>query len=234
MVLPGYDEPEERDRFGFKKEMERGYGSSYKDKAYGVTISLQKVNGEFGLMFKEDQWGKIYHFPYSEHPFDMEYSSGIFEEADRELYDLFDLRETFSRGCRKLKLTYQDRKFRLKSSGYDEGFRSCRHDVAPSWFKAKMFRGEEALYENEEYAILYKDGKLSYAGDIEQGGSCISKDEPLKPIRSRNSLFSGYENLPTYQFEIDLESDSWEGLLEKWAKFSFEWLGLHEDSTRIP
>lgn len=235
MVLPGDDLPDEKDARGFTKYRERGYGyHSYKDRPYEVRICYSKINGEYGLTFSSHDGREVSHFP--DDVFGTEEGARLFDDGDRELWDLFDLRETFNRGPLELILSYQNKEFRLRSKKMYEGHRVCRHDVAPAWFKAKMFRGEDALYENEEmgYAIAFEDGKLMYAGDIEQGGSCIPKDEPRKPLKARGSLFGGCENLPSYQFDIDLVSGSWEGLLEKWARLGFEWLGLHEDSTRMP
>jgi hypothetical protein len=213
MVLPGDDEPEDI-RIGKK----RGYGSSYKDRAYEVDIYLGEMNGEYGITFQSKVWKDTYHIPYKSNPFDLDYISGILEPEDKELWELFDLREVFSRGCTGLRLSYQNKEFRLKSDRLYE-HPSCRHDLAPAWFKAKMFRNESALYETEHYAIKWEDGALSYAGELPN---------------NHNSLFGGCENLPSYKFDIDLVSNSWAGLLKKWAELSFSWLCLHEDSTRMP
>lgn len=61
---------------------------------------------------------------------------------------------------------------------------------------------------------------------------CISKDDG--PLVFNEPLFGGSENVPTYNFHLNLTSDSWEGLLEKWARLAFDWLAMHEDSTRSP
>jgi hypothetical protein len=232
MVLPTDDEPDEVDKYGNAKYKQRGYGyNSYKDKPYEVDLYLGKVNGKYGIVISSRDGGDIYHFPYEEHPFDTEHGKEIFDPEDRELWDLFDIRETFSRSSVvTLTLSYQDRKFRLKSkSGYNSPM--CRHDIAPSWFKAKMLRKEPVEYTSPdgEYSVRWEPDEDEEGYGI--GNLLVAGEFPGK---TNNSLFGGYENLPSYNFEIDLESDSWEGLLEKWTELSFEWLALHEDSTRMP
>jgi hypothetical protein len=216
----------------------KGYADLYKEKPAFVDFSHRDVNGRNALCL-EDNYRNIYAFwdYHNKHPFDNEHAANIFNEQDRELWDVLDVNEMMQRGAfMGFGVTFQNGVFSLKNKQSYEGHRSCSHDVAPAWFKAKMFRNQDALYENEElnYAIKYEDGKLSYAGDIEQGGSCIPANEPRKPIVVRNSLFGGCENVPSYQFDLDLASDSWEGLLEKWARLAFDWLGMHETSTHMP
>lgn len=215
----------------------KGYGDSYKERPAYVDIFHRDVNGQ-SVLSLEDNWYNIYAFGRDKHPFDNDFASAIFNKQDRELWDLFDVEEMLHRGAHMgVRVAFQNGVFSLKNDKeYHENFRVCRHDIAPAWFKAKMFRKQNALYINEEldYAIKYEDGKLSYAGNVEQGNSCIPSNEPRKPIIARNSLFSGCENIPSYQFDIDLTSDTWEGLLGKWAHLSFEWLGMCENSTCLP
>lgn len=219
------------------KEWEKpGYGHMYVDNPYTIKFSHESVNDNRALCLRDEY--NLYSFwdDHIKHVFDWKHSESIFERHDRELWDLFDVNEVFKRGGHMgFTVSFQNGIFSI-SSQYREEFKSCRHDVAPSWFKAKMFRGQDALYENHElnYVIKHENGRLLYDGDIEEGGSCISANEPSKPIKVRSSLFSGCENIPHYQFDIDLQSNSWEGLLEKWAVLSFNWLGMHEDSTRLP
>ncbi len=235
MVLPTDDLPDEKDERGFTKYRERGFGyHSYKDKPYEVDFYLGKVNGEFGLVFSARDGGDIYHFPYDTHPFDTEHCE-IFEEQDRELWDLFDVKEMFSRSsAATFTLSYQNKKFRLKSDLLYEHHPTCRHDVAPAWFKAKMFRQEEVEYvsSDEKYGVRWEPNPNSAThprgGDLLFAGEFPGDKEP------RGSLFGGCENLPGFSFTLDLEADSWEGLLEKWARLAFDWLHLHEDSSRMP
>jgi hypothetical protein len=236
MVLPGDDLPDEKDERGVTKFRERGYGyHSYKDKPYEVDIYLGKVNGVWGLTFAARDGHDIYNFPYNDHPLDHEHGHDLFDEQDRELFDLFDLKEMFNRSmAATFTLSYMNRKFRLKSSsGYGESHPACRHDIAPAWFKAKMFREEEVVYESPDgkFAVKWEPGEDEEGyrrGNLFTAGEFPGEKEP------RGSLFGGCENLPGYNFHVDLEADSWEGLLEKWAKLAFDWLALHEDSSRMP
>jgi hypothetical protein len=235
MVLPTDDLPDEKDERGFTKFRERGYGyHSYKDKPYEVDIYLGKVNGEFGLTFSARDGHEVYHFPYKDHPFDCEHGKDIFNEEDRELFDLFDFKEMFNRSmAATFTLSYMNRKFRLKSSKLYEHYPSCRHDVAPAWFKAKMFRKEAVEYisPDEKFGVKWEPGldEEGYErGNLYFGGDFPGEKDP------RDSLFGGCDNLPSYSFDVDLEADSWEELLEKWARLAFEWLALHEDSSRMP
>jgi hypothetical protein len=206
----------------------------YVNNPYSVKFSHRNVNCKYALRLDDNY--DLYAFWKSKHVFDWDHSSKIFDESDRELWDLLDVGEVFSRGAvMGFTVSFQKGIFSVDSATYS-GFKTCSHDVAPSWFKAKMFRGQDALYENNElnYCIKYEEGQLLYAGDIELGSSYTTRNESSKPLKVRNSLFSGCENIPSYKFDIDIQSDSWEGLLEKWATLSFNWLGMHEDSTRMP
>lgn len=209
MVLPGDDLPDEKDERGLTKYRERGYGhSSYKDKPYEVVIGWGDVNGTSGL--KMESAYEVYGFSSNKKPWVKKYASKLFEEKDYELWDLLGVNEMIERSCHNLKISFMGGKFRLTSD------KTCRHDVAPAWFRAKMLLGEDAIYETESYAVKYEKGELTY--------------ETI-PGYGRAPLFRGNENLPNYTFAIDLESDSWAGLLEKWAELSFEWLWKHGDST---
>jgi len=236
MVHPNDDLPPELDKWGCEKYREHGYGyRSYKDKPYEVDIYLGKVNGDFGLVFAARDGHDVYHFPYRTHPFDTEHGKELFAEEDREFFDLIDLKEMFSRSmAATFTVSYMNRKFRLKSSsGYGEKHPCCRHDIAPSWFKAKMFKQEAVEYTSpdEKFGVKWEPGldEEGYQrGKLFVGGEFPGETDP------RDSLFGGCENLPSYNFHVDLEADSWEELLDKWARLAFEWLALHEDSTRMP
>ncbi len=219
------------------KEWEKaGYGHMYVDKPAFVKFTHGQVNGKYALCLESNHDYYAFWDFYKKHVFDCKHAKKIFSKGDRELWDLLDTNEVFNRSSATgFTVSFQNGVFSVRSDNRD-GFKACRHDVAPSWFKAKMFRGQDALYENDElnYAIKYEGGKLMYGGDIEEAGSCTPANEPDKPVKARHSLFSGCENIPSYSFNIDLQSDSWEGLLEKWAVLSFNWLGMHEDSSRLP
>lgn len=216
MVLPGDDLP---DKVG--EWSKKGYGRNYVDKPYEVEIYCGKMNGEYGLCMSHKTWDDIYFFKYGKNPLDTKAGQRIFDEADRELWNLFDLQETFNRSSGvRIKISYQNKEFRVKSEKLYGHHPACRHDIAPSWFKAKMFRGQSALYETEKYGVKWEDGNFYTGGEF--------------PSEPRDMVFGGLEGVPSYQFDLDLVSDSWEGLLEKWAIFAFDWLGLHEDSARMP
>lgn len=214
------------------KEWEHaGYGHMYVDQPSSIKFTHGDVNGQYALCLKGDHDLYAFWDYYNKHVFDWKHHKKIFNEGDRDLWDLLNVNEIFRRGSvMGLTVAFQNGVFSVKSNNiYGDGFKSCRHEVAPAWFKAKMFRGEDALYENHtlNYAVKYENGKLLFGGDIEEGGSCTPANESDKPLKIRHQLFSGSEELPTYNFNIDLQSDSWEGLLEKWSMLSFEWLGMH-------
>lgn len=208
IVVPGDNDIEE----SWKK---KGRAHHYKEEPLTVNVRHGRVNGEHGLVF-EDSYKQIDFFKgYRVSPLDTERGKELFDEGDRELLDLLNFEEIMNRGCTMgFQIGFQNDKFFLKQT-YDRA--SCYHDVVPSWFKAKMFRGQDALYETDKYAVKFENGELQYAGDINM----------KKPI------FRGSENLPYYEFKLDLESDTWEGFLEKWARLSFEWLEMCEDSLQM-
>lgn len=209
MVVPGDEDIKD----SWKK---KGRGYHYVDKPYVVKIRKGSVNGVNGIMMDDgcrDGYGNIYHFPKD--PFQCENYECLFDEEDKELWDLFNYAGIANGGAHGLDISYQDGIFRLRNKRY-EGFSHdmCRHAIAPAWFKAKMFRGEDAYYETDRHAVKYEGGELKVA-------KC--DDFP----RIQDNIMSGECQVPSYMFSIDLKSDSWEGLLDEWAKLSFEWLGLH-------
>ncbi len=206
MMLPG-------DEYVKKTWEKKGLAHHYEKDAYIVDIYHGSVNQKYGTCMKSRNNNNLYHFEHGRHFFDTEIGKNLFDEEDRELWDLFDVGEMFKRGASKLTLSYKNREFRLKTE-------KCRHDIAPSWFKARMFRGDGALYQKDKYVVKLEDGKLFYTGEL--------------PGKTHNYLFGGCENLPSYNFDINLLASSWSLLLEKWAKVAFNWLGMHEDSTRLP
>lgn len=228
MVVPGDDEIEE----SWKK---KGWGHRHVEKPYTVRIQSGSVNRNYGTMFRHlDFDSEIIHFKGD--PFETDHYDLLFDKNDRDLWNVLNISEARSRAAHSFDITYQDGVFSVSTNKRYEGpCPHCHHDIAPAWFKAKMFLKEDAYYVNEklDYVVKYdaKDDKVSIAGDNVLLSSSTYKSDKLLV---RNSLFRGCENLPSYCFELNLTSDSWEGLLEKWAWESFDWLHLHSDSCRMP
>jgi hypothetical protein len=193
----------------------RGYGDMHKERPYKVILKNAEVNGVRGLVIREQTFGETFHFPGSLecNPFKHKYAKKIFNKRDKELWDILNIEDAMFYGhAMQIEIGFMNGKFWVKdkSLGEDTKYPLCHMDVAPAWFRAKMFRKQEAIYEGENYTVRWKDGEFEISGDI-------------KPNRN---LFGGNENVPDYSFHFYLESDSWEGLLEKWARFAFEWVNI--------
>lgn len=137
----------------------------------------------------------------------------MLDEDDYELWELWELlniKEVLNRNALKLILTYCNGQFSLSSK------EDLKHDIAPAWFKANMFCKKPISYENDQFKVIYLNNNLEINSSIDY----------------HSPTFSGNENIPYYYFKLNIKSNSWEGLLEKWAQLSFDWLELHEDSTK--
>lgn len=205
----------------------KGYGSLYKKRPYVLKVDHQDINGDYCL--KMECSHSMFAFPTREHPFDFDYSSKIFEEKDRKLWDSLNIKEMFRRGPLKFEIKFKNGIFSIRTDLKTDGhFPSCRREIAPAWFKAKLFRGQDAFYEADKYFVKYENGKLSYSDNVKFKGSVTTQDmtEDEDYIYISDSLFSGMDQLPGYEFDINLKNSSWEGLLKDWEQFSFEWLGM--------
>lgn len=206
----------------------KGRGWMYEDgeeehernkKPYLVTFGKASVNGKDGNIAECHSYRSIYFLPndYSwkgkgKHWCDCKAGKMLFEEGDRELLDLLDIQETMSKSHFHVEISYHNGVFKVATPRPEKYIHGVSHmDVAPAWFRAKMFLGEPAYYETDKYVVKWdKDNGLQFAGD-------------LGHPNPRTSLFSGNEQLPWCHFDFELTSDTWEGLLEKWARFAFEW-----------
>lgn len=204
---------------GLDKWNRRSYGWMYdndKDncerKPYEVKCSRKEVNKESVILF-EHKYG-IHTLPHSWR-FDnyntwIKSKGGklIFEKKDLELLETLDIVRMVN-SFHKFTISYYNKEFKLEvpRDGLSHG--PVRRDAAPLWFRAKMLLGQDAFYEEDTHFVEFKNGELNYKAK-------------KKEYRIDNSLFGGNQQVPQVWFDICLTSDSWEGLLEKWAKLAFE------------
>lgn len=229
MVVAGDDQIEESYR-------KKGWGHRYVDKPHIVDFYNGSINGKYGLIIKNRDYNELHHFPLRKELFKTNHWNLLFEKHDRELWDLLNIREMSSRGLHKFNASFQNGVFSLKGDRVYEGHPPLYHDVAPAWFKAKIFLGQDAFYENEElgYKVMYRHETKEIGFDgIEYDQKNRGRPANETKLVCRDSLFHGNTNLPCYNFDLDLSSDSWEGLLEKWSRLAFNWLGMHEDSHQF-
>lgn len=197
-----------------KKEWnKKSQASLYKEKPYKIKFSKSTVNGKYGTILKEGK-SSIYHFEGSHYKTDWtSYEQGklLFEENDRDLLKSLHIEKTLSMCSFNLELGFMDKYFYLSTPRIKRCISpSCHKDAAPAWFRTKMFLGENVIYKTDKYVIRFKNGKLRWVGDL-----------------PKQSSFVGNENLPIVYFDLHLASDSWEGLLEKWARFAFENIAMY-------
>lgn len=192
-----------------------------KHKPYKVEFSKATVNDKHGTLIECTNYNTMYRLPdryktHGKHWLDNRMGRKLFEESDRELLDLLCINEQMSNAGFKMEITYLNKEFKLrfpKDERMKQG--NCHMHVAPAWFKAKMFLGQDAYYETDKYAVRWsKDKGLEYAGDF-----------GTENFRGYTAS-SGNEELPWCYFDVELTSDSWEGLLEKWARLAFEWIQM--------
>lgn len=202
-------------------------GAEYKR---NLVISTGPVNDEWSLKFDCNNCN-LYSFPLKNNlsVFDFSYHKKIFSEEDRGFWDSLNIKEMFSRMLgSNLNINFHD--------GYcifqeNKSRSKCYYDVAPAWFKAKMFREQEAFYDAGDYAVKYENGELSYSGNISVSATRKKSEETDDKIYCFSPLFAG--SLPYYEFDIHLTDTTWEGLLEQWQTLSFNWLEMFEDSTKL-
>lgn len=209
----------------------KGRGWMYEDKPedteewqkhspYKVEFSKGTVNGKSGTVLKEEGRNYVrlpdYYGRYGKHWLKSKQGRRLFDESDRELLDLLLINEQMSEASYRMEITYLNKQFKLafpKDGRMIHG--NCKKNVAPAWFRAKMFLGEDAYYETDKYAFKWsKEKGMEGAGDF-------------GPNFRESPLFGGNEDLPTVWFDVELTSDSWEGLLEKWARLAFEWIQMN-------
>ena len=201
----------------------KGHGHHHVDSPEIVYIKTATINGEYGLTIYYKTWGvgQMYFFPgYPGDPFDpFEPKAGgyMFNEEDRELWELLQVREAISRGAHKIEVGYQNGKFWVMASGFGDEpskYPSCHRDIAPAWVKARMFRNETFEYESDVVKLKFEDGKI------------VDMESNLDTNKVHSSLWHSNTSVPSFSFDWKLEADSWEGLLEKWSNLAFEWLGM--------
>jgi len=196
-----------------------------------VEIFRTLVNKELALcLFEKESYGDKYVI------WDKDDLVCLLEPEDMFLWELFNLSEAITRGCRKLTISYADGVYSIKSGSSEDVCGKCRHDIVPAWAKCFLLNKENYCYKDEKYSINIENG------EIEDVVSAEGKDLNFGQIYNRENwdrtilmpLFSGCDNVPYYMFNIDITSDTWEELLEKWANHSLEWLYMCEDSSRLP
>jgi len=200
-----------------KNPEERKY---WNERGYEVTIHPGTVNGQYGLRMESDRHTSFIFYNRGD-IFKDEHVGLLFDEHDRDLWQVLNLNEMFSRmrGA-DLIVGYKEGEFYVTTkAGYYVDHPACSHDVCPSWFKVFIRNGIDAVYEGNGCKVEVKDGKLNVL-EI--------------PDPHHDSLFGGNCNVPSFKFNLDIRSDTWEGLLEKWAHKAFNWLALHENSTCLP
>jgi hypothetical protein len=180
---------------------------------YMVEFSKATVNGKYGTVLSEKNYSGIYRMPYRSSWLKSKNGKKLFAEDDRALLELLDIEEFMSKCGFNIELSYHNKVFRLRVPNERSAHGRCHVEVAPAWFRAKMFLGEPVEYKTDKYTVRWdKANGLRIEGDT--GNS------------QRTSLFSGNENLPDTSFDVDLTSDSWDGLLEKWARLAFEMIQM--------
>ncbi len=184
---------------------------------YKIEITTRFINGEHCLTLNDDY--HYFSFPLREDALKYPYISYILNKEDYELWNILNIREAMDRGPTKLILSYDHGKYSLKSQGaYSPNHPACDHDIAPAWFKTKILRGQDAVYENDHIHVEYNAAE--------------KKIKTESNFDVKNSLFGGNQQIPSYGFDLEVVGDSWEEFLENWAYTAFDWLGLHSDSTK--
>jgi hypothetical protein len=183
----------------------------HEDRPYIADISHGSVNGQRKMILKYRDFNDMYILPIWEDISTYEESSLLFDPEDFDLWDVLNVDQMIWHRCFHIELGYQKGRFWLteqKLPGWN--YPNCIRNIVPDWFRAKMLRNQDAVYETDKYRITLKDGELNGEGDV----------------KIHENIMHGNENVPDYFFDLDLESNTWEGLLEKWAQLSFEWLGM--------
>lgn len=194
---------------------ERAHGWMHVDRPRIIDFGKGSVNDAYGTIIKYRELGQMYLLERNDDVMETTFGKRYLEPHDLPLWNSLEIDETLSHSAFKMELGYQDKKFWLKFPS-DGGYR-CHKDVAPAWFRAKMFLGEDAYYETDKYAVRWSKDRpdgMEYGGDFGKN---------FRP----DSLFHGNENLPRIYFDVELNSDSWEGLLEQWSQLAFDWIKTH-------
>lgn len=209
MIVPGDENIE-------KSWDKKGKGHHHVEKPYEVTIGSTTLNGQHGLLMKErNQEYTMYFCPQdsrmlSYDPFVHDCGQQLFEPEDKELWDALMVSEMVTyRSCHRITIGYQNGRFYLRSGDNYPG--TYYRDVVPAWCKAKRMRGEDFVFDCDQYTAVYRNRALRVVSET------LEIKDPL--IRDEFAV-------PHYEFRLNLESDSWEGLLEQWVKLAFEWLGM--------
>jgi hypothetical protein len=191
-------------------------GWMYKDRAYEVVLTTASVNKVRGLFIYHTTYSDSYYH-FADHPFECEAGKELFDPEDRELWDSINFYKGMTlAGVPSVIVGFKDGIFYARTKLYEDGSgRQYNRNCVPHWFRAKMLRNEDVEYVCDDYKVLFKDEKLF-------------TDSINPSVKINGSIFGGNQNVPHVFDSFNLESDSWEGLLEKWAKFSFEWLGMFQ------
>ena len=196
----------------------KGRGHHYIDKPSVVDFRLGTINKQYGLSMVGEY--EINHFDGD--PFESSHMDACFESSDKVLWNQLHVRDIIGSGpIMGVELSFQNGVFRFRPGSHyynsDRGYDSlpCRRDIVPAWFKLHMMHETDAIYEGENYVCEIKDRELSFRGD---------------KTNISDYCFDFFEYVPTLRFNFDLTSDSWEGLLDKWARFAFEWIDMHSSS----
>lgn len=220
----GFHHVDEPDKLPGMREFESTMGKSYREwyaeKPYTVTIDRMTVNA--------NQWSMVM---FEEHKLFVSHKRDILQDKasrvilptkeDRQLWRHLKVDDMMSRGAHKLHVSFLAGELSLKSHKYpDSRHPNCHRDVCPSWVKAHMLLGTSCEYEDDVAHVRVTDGKFQ----LLRGPKECRQD----------SLFDGCNAVPSYSFDVDIRSETWVGLLEKWADLSFKWLHMCEDSRCMP
>lgn len=189
----------------------------YENKPYELLFEHEKINGEtcFCMWHEGDE---SFVFQYHEDPLKKPCFAKKVRTEDHELWKELNFRAYLRRGVSELTLAYKGGEFYLREKQFEDLSRDRLHrDVCPAWVKAHVMRGTDCHYEDEYTEVEVKGGELKVL------------KAPQKP---RDPLFHGSDNVPYYNFKLDVKGKTWEEFLRNCADFSFEWLGMFEDSTQ--
>ncbi|RDJ35579.1 MAG: hypothetical protein DWQ19_12240 [Crenarchaeota archaeon] len=187
---------------------------------YSLRIKNAKINDEYGLALiqysgvgKNDgsHWERCYHLPGN--PLQHKCINSILDKKDYDLWRVLNFQETLRRGVfYGMILSYNDHKFNLKMPRLYDNYSALSCDACPSWVKARMFLKEDFTYKTDVVKMVVEKGKI-----VE-----LKTNDKLK---WQDSLWG---DIPSYKFDLNLQSETWEGLLKQWADFAFKWIGMHE------
>lgn len=205
LVVAGDDDIKEN----FNKQ---GDAWMYEKTPHVVDFSSGQIDDTRGVIAKYRKFNQMYMVGRNQDVMGTSLGRHL-TTLDKELWDLLAIKDMLlNSSSPRMTLWFKRGEFGLKFGKWKNSVTPpCRRKAAPAWFRAKMFLGEDAFYETDKYAVRWTREKgLEFAGDIDE----------------RSLLFSGNEDLPQVHFDVKLKSGTWEGLLDQWARLSFEWIKM--------